>query len=198
MPDPAGWAEVLPHTPGPGEAAGGNSGSETPQGVSATPLLPREARTSQFPHLHRHTPVADHRSWGRGTSVSPTLAKPGELPGKRCWISQRCGNRAARVGELMLGLTTQAQQYLHWPQGSARSSESLVLLPTTDSYVNLTCLAAKRLANPNIPNSWLARKKASPPKLASQLISMDIAPEQPGTSCLLLQREYCYWMHQKG
>lgn len=90
-----------------------------------------------------------------------------------------------RAQQLTLALVTQAQQSLH-----CRSPEPQVLLPTTDSNVNLTRLAAKRLANPNVCSSWLAHKEACPFKLACRLISISIAPDQAGTSCLFLWREY--------
>lgn len=77
-----------------------------------------------------------------------------------------------RARELMLALVTQAQQSLH-----CRSPEPQVLLPTTDSNVNLTRLAAERLAYPNGSNSWLAHEEACPFKLACRLISISIAPD---------------------
>lgn len=95
--------------------------------------------------------------------------------------------------ELPLALVTQAQQSLH-----CTSPEPQVLLPTSDSNVNLTRLAAKRLANPNVCNSWLAPKEACPFKLAHWLISLSIAPAQPGTSCLFLWREYLPQNAQAG
>lgn len=185
--DPASKARILLCPPDPSEAVGVSLGHEQP--IQSQKHSPAWGGTS-IPLVTGHICTETSRSL---TITAAGKAPPGSSMLANLENCQRNSHFSAlpspeplRVWELTLALVTQAQQSLR-----CRSPEPQVLLPTTDSNVNLTSLAAKRLANPNVCNSWLlAHKEACPFKLACQLISISIAPDQPGTSCLFLRREY--------